>query len=100
MPQQFLQKEILVKVDQKVSNFWATFVSNFVTKNFQKSPNLITMNWRSEGFNIFIEFKLFRISFSLLCDDGGLLRLGRQIDVPDERNQIGNQNSEVNWDQA
>ena len=44
MPQQILQKEILVKVDQKVSNFWATFVSNFVTKNFQKSPNLITMN--------------------------------------------------------
>ena len=23
--------------------FWATFVSKFVTQNFQKSPNLVTM---------------------------------------------------------
>ena len=32
-------------VAQKLPIFWATFVRHFVAKNFQKSPNLVTL-WR------------------------------------------------------
>ena len=31
------------KQPKKSSFFWATFVSKFGTKNFQKSPNLVTL---------------------------------------------------------
>ena len=27
----------------KLPNIWATFVRNFVTKTFQKEPNLVTL---------------------------------------------------------
>ena len=28
---------------RKLSNIWGTFVAKFVTKNFQKSPNLVKL---------------------------------------------------------
>ena len=31
-------------IPQKWPNIWATFEREFVTKNFQKSPNLITLD--------------------------------------------------------
>ena len=34
---------MLFKRDQKSQNFWATFEVKFVAKNFQKSPNLVTL---------------------------------------------------------
>ena len=42
--QQFLiQKWCFVKA-QNLPSIWATFVSKFATKNFQKSPNLVILN--------------------------------------------------------
>ena len=40
MPQQFLHQVILYEI---VQSFGATFVSKFVAKNFQKSPNPVTL---------------------------------------------------------
>ena len=35
---------IFFKIAQKSTGFWAPFVSDFVAKNFQKSPNLVTLH--------------------------------------------------------
>ena len=44
LPQQFLlEKWWLSKELQKSTNIWATFERKYVTKNFQKSPNLVTL---------------------------------------------------------
>ena len=34
------------KISKKSTYIWATFVRKFVTKNFQKSPNLETLGWK------------------------------------------------------
>ena len=46
MPRQFLYsfyKVLLFKIAQKSQMFLATFVGKFVAKNFQKSPNLVSL---------------------------------------------------------
>ena len=40
---QFLHELISFKIDQKLTIFYVTFKGEFVAKNFQKSPNLVTL---------------------------------------------------------
>ena len=42
-PQQFFHKSEGFKIAQKLLIIWATFVRNFVDKNFQKLSNLVTL---------------------------------------------------------
>ena len=48
----FSKKVLLSQLAKMSRNFWATFVRKFVVKNFQKSPNLVTLNkwtnWKSQ----------------------------------------------------
>ena len=56
------------KLSQNGIEFWATFVRKFVTKNFQKSPNLVTLavswkmtkDWVAEEQQKFGSKKTFR----------------------------------------
>ena len=38
-----LHELIFYKISQSQQSFWATFEGEFVAKNFQKSPNLVTL---------------------------------------------------------
>ena len=56
------------KISKKSTYIWATFVRKFVTKNFQKSPNLVTLavswkmtkDWVAEEQQKFGSKKTFR----------------------------------------
>ena len=39
-----LSKSIFLNEPKNLNSFWATFVRKFVTQNFQKSPNLVTLS--------------------------------------------------------